>query len=76
MSGPTDTTLHDERLQDLFRDGFVAEDLPAVFPLLLGTLFAMTTARTKKSRCFMALCGLAVAVPAIIGLACFLAVGV
>jgi hypothetical protein len=36
LSGPTDTTLHDERLQDLFRDGFVAEDLPAVFPLLRG----------------------------------------
>ena len=36
MSGPTDTTVHDERLQDLFRDGIVAEDIPAVFPLLRG----------------------------------------
>ena len=36
MSGPTDTTLHDERLQDLFRDGVVAEDLPTLFPLLRG----------------------------------------
>jgi hypothetical protein len=35
-NGPTDTTLHDERLQDLFREGFVVEDLPAVFPLLRG----------------------------------------
>lgn len=36
MSGPTDTAVHDERLQDLFRDGVVAEDLPMVFPLLRG----------------------------------------
>lgn len=36
MSGPTDTHLHDERLQDLFRDGVVAEDLPTLFPLLRG----------------------------------------
>lgn len=36
MGGPTDTTVHDERLQDLFRDGVVAEDLPTVFPLLRG----------------------------------------
>jgi len=36
LSGPTDTTVHDERLQDLFRDGIVAEDIPAVFPLLRG----------------------------------------
>ncbi|QDE41054.1 hypothetical protein FIV34_18520 [Luteibacter pinisoli] len=36
MSGPADTTVHDERLQDLFRDGTVVEDLPAVFPLLRG----------------------------------------
>lgn len=36
MSGPTDTTVHDERLQDLFRDGVVAEDIPSVFPLLRG----------------------------------------
>lgn len=36
MTGPTDTIVHDERLQDLFRDGVVAEDLPMVFPLLRG----------------------------------------
>lgn len=36
MNGPADTSVHDERLQDLFRDGIVAEDLPAVFPLLRG----------------------------------------
>ncbi|URL58930.1 hypothetical protein IM816_02080 [Luteibacter flocculans] len=36
MSGPTDTTVHDERLQDLFRDGVVAEDIPSLFPLLRG----------------------------------------
>jgi len=36
LSGPTDTTVHDERLQDLFRDGVVAEDIPSVFPLLRG----------------------------------------
>ncbi|MET0617786.1 MAG: hypothetical protein ABWZ54_08430, partial [Luteibacter sp.] len=36
MSGPVDTHVHDERLQDLFRDGVVAEDLPTVFPLLRG----------------------------------------
>lgn len=36
MNGPVDTTVHDERLQDLFRDGVVAEDLPTVFPLLRG----------------------------------------
>lgn len=36
MSGPADTTVHDERLQDLFREGVVAEDLPMVFPLLRG----------------------------------------
>jgi hypothetical protein len=36
LSGPADTTVHDERLQDLFRDGTVVEDLPAVFPLLRG----------------------------------------
>ncbi|NID17508.1 hypothetical protein [Luteibacter yeojuensis] len=36
MSGQTDTAVHDERLQDLFRDGIVAEDLPILFPLLRG----------------------------------------
>jgi len=36
LNGPADTTVHDERLQDLFRDGVVAEDLPTVFPLLRG----------------------------------------
>lgn len=36
MNGPADTPSHDERLQDLFRDGVVAEDIPAVFPLLRG----------------------------------------
>lgn len=36
MAGPADHTLHDERLQDLFRDGIVAEDLPTLFPLLRG----------------------------------------
>lgn len=36
MSVPADTTVHDERLQDLFREGVVAEDLPVVFPLLRG----------------------------------------
>lgn len=36
MNGPAHTDFHDERLQDLFRDGVVAEDLPSVFPLLRG----------------------------------------
>lgn len=36
MSGANDTALHDERLQDVFRDGVVAEDLPTLFPLLRG----------------------------------------
>jgi hypothetical protein len=36
LGGPADTPLHDERLQDLFRDGVVVEDLPTLFPLLRG----------------------------------------
>lgn len=36
MGAPTDTPLHDERLQDLFRDGIVVEDIPTLFPLLRG----------------------------------------
>lgn len=36
LSGPNDTSFHDERLQDVFRDGVVAEDLPSLFPLLRG----------------------------------------
>ncbi|MDF4003789.1 hypothetical protein P3W24_17715 [Luteibacter sp. PPL201] len=36
MSGTPDAALHDERLQDVFRDGIVAEDLPSLFPLLRG----------------------------------------
>ncbi|MBB3226156.1 hypothetical protein FHW69_000746 [Luteibacter sp. Sphag1AF] len=36
MADATDHSPTDERLQDLFRDGIVAEDLPSAFPLLRG----------------------------------------